>query len=35
MIVKSDIADVKNYDYECKTGIIYGGAFLWNFIGDR
>ena len=31
---KSDIADVKNYDYECKTGIIYGGAFLWNFIGD-
>ena len=31
---KSDIADVKNSDFKCKTGAIYGAAFLWNFIDE-
>lgn len=31
---KSDIADVKNSDFKCKTGAIYGAAFLWNFVDE-
>ena len=31
---KSDIADVKNSDFKCKTGVIYGAAFLWNFVNE-
>jgi leucyl aminopeptidase len=31
---KSDIADVKNYEFGCNSGMIHAGAFLSNFI-DR
>ena len=29
---KSDIADVKNYEFGCNSGMIHAGAFLSNFI---
>ena len=31
---KSDIADLKNYNYNFKHGTIYAGAFLCNFIKE-
>jgi len=31
---KSEIADVKNYNYKYKNGIIYAGAFLSNFVEE-
>jgi len=32
---KSDIADVKNAEFDCKAGMIQAGAFLSNFIEDE
>jgi leucyl aminopeptidase len=31
-LTKSDYADVKNADYECKAGCVMAGAFLSNFV---
>ena len=31
---KSDITDIKNSNYRCKSSIIHAGAFLSNFVED-